>query len=309
MNQIILLLTTVLAAFTTSNAIAQELRLVESRQAMEPMTVPMQRLDANNEICALVKVVLPKRDVQFEGNIVGEPIFKTNEYWVYVTPGTKMLNIKVPDHYPLMVNFVEAGLGPLTSKSIYYLVIKSDQPQASSTDQDSQTHHSTTVIEGNTEIVLCDKWDFNVIDLIEKFPAGRIEIKRGQPQDITMDMAEKLGLNIQKYEITPGQSIGKFSFNGRAIVNNAVCGHLDALFSQNHINSVSYSFSESKKQFEGLVNLIKGHASYESVSKNFAQEKLNVSNLNQSKFFYNKSKNILVGYSTDNVCFLTVHYL
>ena len=103
---------------------AQELQITDARRTMEPMTVPMQRLDFNNQICAMVKVELPVAGVQFEGNVVGEPLFKTTEYWVYLTPGTKMLKIKAPGHYSLMADFPALGLGPLESKSIYYLTIK-----------------------------------------------------------------------------------------------------------------------------------------------------------------------------------------
>lgn len=101
-----------------------DLHITEARRTIEPMTVPMQRLDFNNEICALVKVLLPMDGVKFEGNVVGEPVFKTSEYWVYLTPGTKMLNIKAPGHYPVMADFRELELGPLDSKTIYYLTVK-----------------------------------------------------------------------------------------------------------------------------------------------------------------------------------------
>lgn len=107
-------------------ASAQRLKLNSVRLAAEPMTVPMQRTDFNNEICALVKVLFPVEDTEFEGNIVGKPLFKTNEYWVYMTPGTKMLNIKAPGHYPFMVDFRNTDIGSLQSKSIYYLEIESD---------------------------------------------------------------------------------------------------------------------------------------------------------------------------------------
>ena len=58
-----------LLLISAQTARAQELRITEARRAMEPMTVPMQRLDFNNEICALVKVLLPMDGVKFEGNV------------------------------------------------------------------------------------------------------------------------------------------------------------------------------------------------------------------------------------------------
>ena len=97
-----------LVALTVS---AQRLHVTEARQTIEPMTVAMQRTDFNNEICALVKVQLPIAGTGFEGNLIGDTPFKINEYWVYLTPGTKMLHIKAPGYYPLMADFRELGLG------------------------------------------------------------------------------------------------------------------------------------------------------------------------------------------------------
>ncbi|MCM1020806.1 MAG: PEGA domain-containing protein [Muribaculum sp.] len=142
----------IIAVVASTSAIAQELRLTEATSAMEPMTVPMQRLDANNEICALVKVVLPKNDVLFEGNLVGDALFKTSEYWVYLTPGTKMLKVKAPGYYPLMINFPEIGLGALASKSIYYLTIKADGEQSQSEPQVAANYAIITVAPQNATV-------------------------------------------------------------------------------------------------------------------------------------------------------------
>lgn len=112
------------AAFSPALLSAQELQITDARRTIEPMTVPLQRLDYNNQICALVKVVLPLADVKFEGNVVGEPVLKTSEYMVYLTPGTKMLKILAPGYYPVMADFTELGVGPLESKTIYYITVK-----------------------------------------------------------------------------------------------------------------------------------------------------------------------------------------
>lgn len=97
---------------------------VESMQAMfEPMTVDMQRRDFNNEICALVKVQIPLAGVGFEGNVVGDSQFKINEYWVYLTHGSKFLQVKCPGYYPLKIDFRKLGLDGVQSKTIYELVL------------------------------------------------------------------------------------------------------------------------------------------------------------------------------------------
>ncbi len=103
---------------------AQDLTVVDFQSTMNPMTVEMQRRDFNDEICALVKVQLPVSGVAFEGNIIGDTPFKTNEYWVYLTSGTKFLQVKCPGHYPLQIDFRNLGIEGLVGKHIYTLRLK-----------------------------------------------------------------------------------------------------------------------------------------------------------------------------------------
>lgn len=103
---------------------AQDLTIVDFQSTMNPMTVDMQRRDFNDDICALVKVQLPVSGVAFEGNVVGDTPFKTNEYWVYLTSGTKFLQVKCPGHYPLQIDFRNLGIESLVGKHIYILRLK-----------------------------------------------------------------------------------------------------------------------------------------------------------------------------------------
>lgn len=106
------------------NMRAQDLTVVDFQSTMNPMTVDMQRRDFNDDICALVKVQLPVSGVTFEGNIIGDTPFKTNEYWVYLTTGTKFLQVKCPGHYPLQIDFRNLGVESLVGKHIYTLRLK-----------------------------------------------------------------------------------------------------------------------------------------------------------------------------------------
>ena len=64
-----------------------------------------ERKDLTGRACSLVKVQLAAVGAQFEGNVIGTPEYKTGEYWVYMSPGSYMLNIKHPQFVPLSVNF------------------------------------------------------------------------------------------------------------------------------------------------------------------------------------------------------------
>lgn len=149
-----------LVALTVS---AQRLHVTEARQTIEPMTVAMQRTDFNNEICALVKVQLPIAGTGFEGNLIGDTPFKINEYWVYLTPGTKMLHIKAPGYYPLMADFRELGLGPLAGKTVYYLVVE-PETQAGGSAPKVETNYVVMTLTPPTATVRIDGQPVDVVD-------------------------------------------------------------------------------------------------------------------------------------------------
>lgn len=60
--------------------------------------------DLNGKICAVIKVSLPVENCEFSGNIVGRPEFHASEYWVYMTPGAKQLQIRCPGYKTLMAD-------------------------------------------------------------------------------------------------------------------------------------------------------------------------------------------------------------
>ncbi len=103
---------------------SQELKVTGFRAVpMDLSASTHMRRDANGTPCALVKVQLRATGASFEGNIVGDTQFRTNEYWVYLTEGTKMLRIKHISAQPLMVRFADHGAESLLSKNTYELSV------------------------------------------------------------------------------------------------------------------------------------------------------------------------------------------
>ena len=120
------------AAFFVT-AMAQQLKVNSFGANTIDLTASTQmRRDANNEPCALVKVVLCAPDATFEGNIVGDTRLHTNEYWVYMTGGSKFLNVKVPVAKPLLVRFPDYGVDGLMPKTTYVLDLELPQQPAQS---------------------------------------------------------------------------------------------------------------------------------------------------------------------------------
>lgn len=107
-----------------SAASAQELTVKSMAVAAGDLTASTQRrLDINQQPCALVKVQLPLPGAVFEGNIIQPVDYKTNEYWVYMTEGSKELHVKHPSYQTLVVAFPDYGVKSLQSLSTYRLSI------------------------------------------------------------------------------------------------------------------------------------------------------------------------------------------
>lgn len=112
-----------LLIISTINIVAENLEINFTAKDREIMIEPMQRKDLNGEICALVKVKVPIKGCKFEGSVI-ESYFDVNEYWVFVSQGSKRLDIKLPDQETIVVIFKNYGIEYIKSKSIYELTIR-----------------------------------------------------------------------------------------------------------------------------------------------------------------------------------------
>lgn len=104
----------------------QAQKLTVEKMAVSPMDLTastQQRNDLIGNPCALVKVQLPTEGVSFEGNVLGDVAFNSGEYWVYMSAGSYMLNVKHPNFHPLMVNFRDYDIRKVEGKTTYVLTI------------------------------------------------------------------------------------------------------------------------------------------------------------------------------------------
>lgn len=82
------------------------------------------RLDRNGMPCALVIVELPVEGAVFLGNVVGDTPMTVNEYYVYLTRGTKMMKIQTPGYETLSIDFRDLDLSDgLDSQATYRMKI------------------------------------------------------------------------------------------------------------------------------------------------------------------------------------------
>lgn len=104
--------------FININIYGQELKVVEPLHRDLFEVAGSNKTDSNGEPCALVKVQLPIQDVVFEGNVV-ESRFLVNEYWVFLTAGTKKFRIKCPKAHPIDIDVTNISPKGLKSNCCY----------------------------------------------------------------------------------------------------------------------------------------------------------------------------------------------
>ena len=120
-----ILLSFVLLFAAISSVFAQKLTVESFKLAPSDLTAHTQpRKDLNDCNCALIKVGIALDGVKFDGGIMGKPVQKIGEYWVYMPKGVSMLQVLHKNYTPLMVNFYDYGIGKVESGATYVLTLK-----------------------------------------------------------------------------------------------------------------------------------------------------------------------------------------
>ena len=131
---------------------AQELTV--KRMEVAPMDLSastQQRNDRNGNPCALVKVQLATAGASFEGNVIGDAEFKKGEYWVYMSEGSYMLNVKHASFLPLFVNFRDFDIKEVESKVTYVLTLVMPQSGPVPVD-DGMRYLALSVVPANSYV-------------------------------------------------------------------------------------------------------------------------------------------------------------
>ena len=152
MKRIVIIFSLLIA---TLSLYAQELTV--KRMEVAPMDLSastQQRNDRNGNACALVKVQLATPGARFEGNVIGDVEFKTGEYWVYMSEGSYMLNVKHASFLPLFVNFRDFDIKEVESKVTYVLTLL--MPQAGPVNVDDGMRYLTLMVEPKNSRVTVD---------------------------------------------------------------------------------------------------------------------------------------------------------
>mgnify|MGYP004512757891 CR=1 FL=1 len=147
-----------------SAVFAQKLKVESFKLASNDITAQSHpRKDLNNLNCALVKVGIALDGVKFDGSIMGDPIQKLGEYWVYMPKGVSMLQVLHKNYTPLMVNFYDYDVGKVESGMTYILTLS--KPVGSTEPADAggnfyaltvNPKNAVITIDGNQQTVSTD---------------------------------------------------------------------------------------------------------------------------------------------------------
>jgi len=146
-RRILFLLLSLLLSFGAS---AQKLAIESfSLAATDISAQTQQRKDLNDEPCALVKVQFVGDILDVEGNVIQPLAKKGNETWVYLTHGSRQMQVTAKNYLPLMIKFADYGVASVEKNRTYVLVLSqvgtsSNQADVSSTNSTSPTPRPTS---------------------------------------------------------------------------------------------------------------------------------------------------------------------
>lgn len=100
---------------------SQQLRVVDElhEDVMSTDAIKYSKTDYSGKKCALIRMGLVLPNAKFEGNVFYSE-YKSGEWWLYMTDGSKYIKVLTNDYLPLEYNFPE----PLKSNVTYLMSIE-----------------------------------------------------------------------------------------------------------------------------------------------------------------------------------------
>ena len=96
--------------FAGLSAYSQQLKIDSFKMgADEDNSSKNVRRDLFDTPCAVIKVIIDDDIVRVDGNVIGDIVKKGREKWIYVTEGTKRIDIVPSKHLPISIMFPDYG--------------------------------------------------------------------------------------------------------------------------------------------------------------------------------------------------------
>lgn len=128
MKRILFLILSLLLSFGAS---AQKLSVESFSLAATDISAQTQpRKDLNDEPCALVKVQFVGDILNVKGNVILPLLKKDYETWVYLTHGSRQMQVTAKNYLPLMIKFADYGVESVEKNRTYVLVLSQTAPSS-----------------------------------------------------------------------------------------------------------------------------------------------------------------------------------
>ena len=142
MKRILFLILSLLLSFGAS---AQKLSVESFSLAASDISAQTQpRKDLNDAPCALVKVQFVGNILNVKGNVILPLLKEDYETWVYLTHGSRQMQVTAKNYLPLMIKFADYGVESVEKNRTYVLVL--NQMGMSSNPADVSTTASTVSV-------------------------------------------------------------------------------------------------------------------------------------------------------------------
>ena len=220
----------ILSLLLTLTASAQKLTVESMALAGNDISASQyERKDLIKQPCALVKVQLAAMGAQFEGNVIQPVEYKTGEYWVYMSGGSKELHVKHPNFVPLVINFTDYGIRGLEPKTTYVLTLSI--PMAAAQNLDDGMRYLAMTVEPSNATVYID----NNLQMLQNgslsilLPIGehqyRVEAQAHETKSGTFIIGnETLPLDIKLESAMASLSISSTTHGTQIYVNDQLRG-------------------------------------------------------------------------------------
>ena len=152
-----IVLSLILLFALVGGASAQRLTVESFRAASTDLSASTSpRLDLNGQPCGLVKVQLAAMGAEFSGNVIGDCEYRTGEYWVYMTKGSYLLKVKLPNVVPLEVSLRDYGIRGIEPKTTYVLTLL--LPQTVQSADDGMRYLTVSVVPKDSKVTIDGAW-------------------------------------------------------------------------------------------------------------------------------------------------------
>ena len=121
------------------------------------------RNDLNGKPCAVIRVGIALQGVVFDGNTIGNPVYNTGEYLVYMPEGSRQITLRHDSYVPLTVVFADHEIEKVRSLSTYRLTVLTsggshtdEQPKGSFLVMNVTPASARVLIDGEAKTVSAD---------------------------------------------------------------------------------------------------------------------------------------------------------